>query len=198
MRPIAAICFCFIVSITTLNAQTNKEDYSNEELLKIPVEAAFYLFKKDDYSLTKFLTEKNGLEYNLQKRSGNNYFEFTRILKGNTNERDFYSTTINGLTIIADKRLEKQFQIEAFYLKTNYKKENLSDKSFFDFLQNHPKLYKQDGKFMLIIRGEDKIKVKAVIGIIPDYFAALPKYNVLFFDCDDTIKIEDILKNLSY
>lgn len=180
------------------NAQTSKEYYSNNELLKIPVEAAFYLFKKDDYSLTKFLTEKNGLENNLFKRSGNNYFEYSRVLKGSMNEKDFYSTTLNSLTISVDKRLEKQFQIEAIYMKTNYKKENLSDKSFFDFLQNHPKLYKQDGKFMLIIRGEDKIKVKAVIGIIPDYYAAAPKYNVLFFDCDDSIKIEDILQNLSF
>ncbi|MHA8070262.1 hypothetical protein ACS6L2_13325 [Aquirufa ecclesiirivi] len=196
MRQYIALTLILFVYTNSINAQSPKVDYNNQELLNIPVEAAYYLYKRDDFALTNFLTNKNGLENNKFSRSKNNYFEYSRNLMGIRNESNFYLTTLNAFTIFVDKRNEYEV-IEANYLKSNINKENLTDKSFFEYLEKHPKLVKHDGTFWLIIRGEDKNTVKVVIGIIPDYYSSLLKYNVLFFKYDESVKIQEILQQLA-
>ncbi len=174
-------------------AQSKRANYKDEELLKFPVEAAYYLNTKDDYSLYKFLN--NQMKLKLDNNSINNFSIFTQTLDGSYD----FDGSITFYSLIVDKR-GPDAVIQSWYLKTKGR-DVIEDKTFYDYLDAHPRAIRMEKGFALLIGGESMKNLdsqKAIIGIIPDYLSNSLQYKVFFLKNDNSLSLNEILNAINF
>lgn len=175
-----------------LCAQSSKAFYTNEELLSIPVEAAYFLKNKDDFALVQYLENHIGLKKDSDINE-DNYYAYSQSLDGSL---DFDTNTI--FSLIVDKR-GSDHSIKVLYLKTK-KYDVVVDKSFFEYLNSHPKVVRNGNGFLLFV-GDIKKDIKSqnvIIGILPDYFIEPLSYRIFIAKNDGILSLQEILKQLKY
>lgn len=187
------IILIFLVNAFTSKAQSNRAFYTNQELLKFPVEAAYHLNRKDEYALSVYLNNQLGLK--LDNESVNQFSIFTQTLDGSYD----YDKTITFFSLIVDKR-SPDYRIQSWYLKTKGR-EVMIDKSFFQYLINHPKAISNDNGIALLLGGINKKNIesqKVIIGITPDYLSNPLQYTVFFLKNDNSMSLNEILREIYY
>ena len=187
------IILIFFVSGFASNAQSSRAFYTNQELLKFPVEAAYHLNRKDEYALSVYLNNQLGLKRD--NNSVNQFSIFTQTLDGSYN----YDKTITFFSLVVDKR-SSDYRIQSWYLKTKGS-EVMIDKSFFQYLINHPKAVSIDNEIALLLGGINKKDIesqKVIIGIIPDYLSNPLQYTVFFLKNDNSMSLNEILREIYY
>ena len=188
------IILIFFANAFTSKAQSSRAFYTNQELLKFPVEAAYHLNRKDEYALSVYLNNQLGLKLD-NKNSVNQYSIFIQTLDGSYN----YDKTITFFSLAVDKR-SSDYRIKSLYLKSN-SSEVVVNKSFFDYLILHPKAVKTDNGFALLLGGWDMKKIesqKVIIGIIPEYLSDALQYTVFFLKNDNSMSLKEILNEIYY
>jgi hypothetical protein len=184
--------FLLFYSFLTFS-QSDAKYYSHQELLKFPVKAAYYLDKKDEYSLSKFLSNEMGMRLD-NENSAYNISIFTQTLDGSYD----YDKTVTFYSILVDKRSSHPV-IHSWYLKNG--KNVVVDKSFFDYLEAHPRAIRIDKGFALLIGGESMKNLdsqKVIIGIIPEFLSNYLKYQVFFLKNDNSMSLNEILKAINF
>ena len=187
------IILIFFINEFTSNAQSSRAFYTNQELLKFPVEAAYHLNRKDEYALSVYLNNQLGLK--LDNESVNQFSIFTQTLDGSYD----YDKTITFFSLVVDKR-SSDYRIQSWYLKTKGS-EVMIDKSFFQYLINHPKAVSIDNGIALFLGGINKKNIesqKVIIGIIPDYLSNPLQYTVFFLKNDNSMSLNEILREIYY
>ena len=187
------IILIFFVSAFASNAQSSRAFYTNQELLKFPVEAAYHLNRKDEYALSVYLNNQLGLKRD--NNSVNQFSIFTQTLDGSYD----YDKTITFFSLVVDKR-SSDYRIQSWYLKTKGS-EVMVNKSFFDYLILHPKAVKTDNGIALLLGGWDIKKIesqKVIIGIIPEYLSDTLQYTVFFLKNDNSMSLNEILREIYY
>ena len=188
------IILIFFANAFTSKAQSSRAFYTNQELLKFPVEAAYHLNRKDEYALSVYLNNQLGLKLD-NKNCVNQYSIFIQTLDGSYN----YDKTITFFSLAVDKR-SSDYRIKSLYLKSN-SSEVVVNKSFFDYLILHPKAVKTDNGFALLLGGWDMKKIesqKVIIGIIPEYLSDALQYTVFFLKNDNSMSLKEILNEIYY
>lgn len=192
MNILKYLFFVLFASFSTF-AQSKETFYTKQELIKFPIEAAYYLNKKDDYSLSKFLNNQMGMR--LDNNSVNNYSIFTQTLDGSYD----YDQTVTFYSLVVDKRSTDQV-IHSWYLKTRGNGA-VVNKSFYDYLDSHPKAVRMEKGLALVIGGINKQNLssqKVIIGIIPDYLSNALQYTVFFIKNDNSLTLAEILREIYY
>jgi hypothetical protein len=187
------IILIFFVNAFTSNAQSSRAFYTNQELLKFPVEAAYHLNRNDEYALSVYLNNQLGLK--LDNESVNKFSIFTQTLDGSYD----FDNTITFFSLIVDKR-SPDYRIQSWYLKTKGR-EVMIDKSFFQYLINHPKAISNDNGIALLLGGINKKNIesqKVIIGITPDYLSNPLQYTVFFLKNDNSMSLNEILREIYY
>lgn len=191
-KNLLIIFICFL-NIFISNAQSSKAFYTNQELLKLPIEAAYHLNKKDEYSLSTYLRNQLGLK--LDNNSTSQFSIFTQTLDGSYD----FDNTITFFSLVVDKRGADHI-IQSWYLKTKGR-EVVVNKSFYNYLINHPKAVSIQNGIALLIGGADKKNLnsqKVIIGVIPDYLSDSLKYSVFFLKNDNSLSLNEILREIYY
>jgi hypothetical protein len=188
------VILIFFVEGFILKAQSSRAFYTNQELLKFPVEAAYHLNRKDDYALSLFLNNKLGLKLD-NKNSNNEYSVFVQTLDGSYD----FDKTITFFSLAVDKR-SSDYRIHSMYLKGNGG-EIVVNKSFFDYLITHPKAVKTGKSIYLLLGGWDIKNLesqKVIIAIVPEYLSDVLKYTVFFLKNDNSMSLSEILNEIYY
>ncbi len=187
------IILIFLVNAFTSKAQSNRAFYTNQELLKFPVEAAYHLNRKDEYALSVYLNNQLGLK--LDNDSVNQFSIFTQTLDGSYD----FDNTITFFSLVVDKRFP-DYRIQSWYLKLKGR-DVVVNKSFFDYLNLHPKAVRIENGIALLIGGTNLKNFesqKVIIGIIPDYLSNPLQYTVFFLKNDNSMSLKEILNEIYY
>lgn len=186
------IILIFFANAFTSKAQSSRAFYTNQELLKFPVEAAYHLNRKDEYALSVYLNNQLGLKRD--NNSVNQFSIFTQTLDGSYD----YDKSITFFSLVVDKR-SPDFRIQSWYLKTKGR-EVMVDKSFFQYLINHPLAVRIENGIALLLDGKKKNieSQKVIIGIIPDYLSNSLQYTVFFLKNDNSMSLNEILNEIYY
>ncbi|MDF0693199.1 hypothetical protein [Aquirufa ecclesiirivi] len=184
----------FVLSFQLASAQFENAFFTHQQLLKIPVEAAYYLNKKDEYSLGKFLQNEIKLKYN-SEYSSPNFIVYDKVLEKSWE----FDKSVITFSLIVDKRTQIHL-INTLYIK-NKNNSTVVDNSFYDYLISHPKAIKFEQGIALLIGNslsKEMKDQKVVIGIIPNYLSDSLQYQVLIMKNDNTLSLEQILTEIYF
>lgn len=169
--------------------------YSNSQILKKGIEAAYYLNKGDEYSLRNFLTVKEGLTLDIEN-SQSDMFVFKKRLQNPPTEPTYSS---QYLSIIVDKR-HKDHRIQLLYShQENGNMYNLNS-SFLDELKYNSLFLQSNNGMYAYMKGGQRNNIesmKFICGIVPNHLLDMISFQIFILQNRGNYSLEELLKDFN-
>lgn len=185
-----ALGLMLLFNLSTSHAQ---RVFNNNQLLKKGIEAAYYLNKGDEYSLRRFLTEREGLVLDIQN-SKSDLLVFAKQLQNPITEPE---GAVQFLAIVVDKTT-KDHRIQVLYShQENGKMYNLNS-SFLNDLKYNNLFFEGNNGMYAYMKGGQKNNIesmKFVCGVVPNHLLDMISFQIIVLHNKGNYSLQELLSD---
>ncbi len=182
-----------LILLFSISNSFSQRVFNNNQLLKKGLEAAYYLNKRDEYSLRKFLTEKEGLILDTQN-SKSDLLVFAKQLQNPTTEPE---GSIQLLAIVVDKTT-KDHRIQLLYShQENGRMYNLNSSFINDLKYNNLFFEGTNGMYAYMKGGQrNNIEsVKFICGVVPNQLLDMISFQIFILHNKGEYSLSELLND---